>query len=141
MRFCTVLLFLVFAGCGTLVVDVTAYPNANSEPTPGFYNDSQKWQRVATRVGRSQQLSRAEVLSGSSRFSADVIRGRLAADTGYRSWVCRQVRQYDVLVVRCARHHKLQRYLPLNEVRMFNLQLQPLLRYGAAPVYVDWGWR
>lgn len=141
MRLILVLLFSVqLAGCGVTTIEVNHYPNAGRPATPGFYSDTQKWERVRSYIGRTQTLSRGEMLLGTSRYSADIVRRRLVADTGYRHWVCRQRRQHDVLVVRCARHYKLQRYVRYNNEPAFNMQLQPLLRWGAAPVYIDRGW-
>tara|TARA_B100000745_G_scaffold126448_1_gene82391 strand:+ start:2484 stop:2906 length:423 start_codon:yes stop_codon:yes gene_type:complete len=129
----------ILSGCIT-TVEVTTYPDARP-PAPGYLNDTQKWQRVQDRIGRVEYLSRGEMLRGTSRFSADIVRRRLVAQTGYSNWVCRQRRQYDVRVVRCARDDKLQLYVRFNDAEVFNMQLQPLLSFGAAPVFVDWGWR
>jgi len=143
MRLMLVLLLCAasLAGCGVTTIEVNHYPNAGSTPTPGFYNDTQKWERVRDHVGRFEHLSRGEMLRGTSRYTADIVRGKLVAHTGYRDWVCRGLRQYDVLVIRCARHDKLQRYVRYNNEPAFDMQLQPALRWGAAPVYIDWGWR
>lgn len=128
-------LVLFLSDCVT-TVEVNSYPNAGRPETPGFYNDTQKWERIHARFGSVQYLSRGDILQGHAQSNAaGVIQRRLG-----RGWVCRQKRQYGVVVVYCARHHKLQRYVPYNNAEAFHMELQPLLRWGAAPVYIDWGW-
>lgn len=129
---------LVFlAGCVT-TVEVNHYPNASRPQPAGFLSDSEKWQRVRDRLGSVQVLSRGEILQGTSHANtAGVVQQQL----GY-GWVCRQRSQAGVtVVVYCARGHKLQRHVRRNDEPAFIMRLQPFLSHGAAPVYLDRGWR
>jgi len=124
---------LLLMGC---TVEISFTPN--SPLPPGYLSDSQK-HAVAKALGETQHLSRQQVLAGSGRDVADIARNRLAR-AGYRDMVCRQftVGRPKVLVVRCARHSKLDQYVSDPHAPAFTLRLQPQYAFGVvAPLWVD----
>lgn len=127
---------LLLGGCVT-TVEVNHYPNVNTPPPTGFYSDTEKQQRARDLIGRVIRLSRGEILQGSSHANtAGVVERRLKV----KGWfICRQQRQYGMIVVFCARHRKLQRYVDHSNIRAFMLSLQENMEGISAPVYIDWG--
>lgn len=103
-----------------------------------YYSDQEKYAIAQRTFGSVVHMSRAEVLLGSQTGAASVIERRIARS--YRiDMVCNQRRIKGVLMVFCARHHKLQRFLRSKD-KVFVMELQGFHALGAAPAFVDWGW-
>mgnify|MGYP005846920225 CR=1 FL=1 len=82
-----------------------------------------------------QQLPRDGFIHSVGGSTAGIYEARLRS-AGYPNMVCRQHRQYGVLVVYCAHEGKLQANLH-NPEPVFWLRLQPLGDWGEAPAYID----